>query len=110
MVVGSATFAGDLLACLGLRNVYGDHQGRYPKVELHDVAARRPDIIILPDEPYPFSAADGPEMFPRQRVELVEGRSLTWYGPSLVTARATLMSQLAARPQSAGWQGDGDEA
>jgi hypothetical protein len=110
MVVGSATFAGDILARLGLRNVYGDHQGRYPRVDLHDVAARRPDVVILPDEPYPFSAADGPEMFPRQRVELVEGRNLTWYGPSLVTARAALTSQLAARPGSAGTQGAGDEA
>jgi hypothetical protein len=60
MVVGSATFTGDLAA--------------------------RPDLIVLPDEPYQFSAGDGPEMFPGQRVSLVEGRSLTWYGPSLVTA------------------------
>ena len=51
---------------------------------------------MLPDEPYPFSADDGPEVFARQRVALVEGRSLTWYGPSLVTARSVLASQLAA--------------
>jgi hypothetical protein len=51
---------------------------------------------VLPDEPYAFSAADGPEAFPRQRVALVEGRSLTWYGPSLVSARSLLLSQLAA--------------
>ena len=50
---------------------------------------------MLPDEPYTFTAEDGPEMFPRQRVALVEGRSLTWYGPSLVTARARLAGQLA---------------
>ncbi len=62
----------------------------------NDVAARRPDLIVLPDEPYPFSADDGPEVFPRQRVALVDGRSLTWYGPSLVTARSVLASQLAA--------------
>jgi hypothetical protein len=42
-----------------------------------------------------------PEMFPGHRVALVEGRSLTWYGPSLVTARSLLVSQLeAARPAS----------
>ena len=41
-----------------------------------------------------FSAADGPEMFPGRRVALVEGRSLTWYGPSLVRARSLLLSQL----------------
>jgi ABC-type Fe3+-hydroxamate transport system substrate-binding protein len=96
MVVGSATFTGDLAARLGLRNVYADHAERYPHVTLEDVAAREPDIVVLPDEPYQFTAADGPEMFPGRRVALVEGRSLTWYGPSLVTARELLRSQLAA--------------
>jgi ABC-type Fe3+-hydroxamate transport system substrate-binding protein len=95
MVVGSGTFTGDLAARLGLDNVYADHPGRYPHVTLDDLAARRPDIIVLPDEPYRFTAADGPEMFPGRPVALVEGRSLTWYGPSLVTARSTLAAQLA---------------
>jgi hypothetical protein len=99
MVIGSATFTGDIAARLGLDNVYGDHSERYPHVSLGDLAARRPVLIVLPDEPYPFSADDGPEMFSRHRVALVEGRSLTWYGPSLVTARSKLLSQLgAARP------------
>ena len=99
MVVGSATFTGDVAARLGLENVYGDDPGRYPHINLDDLAAREPELIVLPDEPYAFSAGDGPEMFPRQRVALVEGRSLTWYGPSLVTARSVLRAQLdAARP------------
>ena len=96
MVVGSATFAGDVAARLGLANVYGDDPGRYPRVELDDLAARQPELIVLPDEPYTFSTDDGPEVFPRQRVALVEGRALTWYGPSLVTARSVLRSQLDA--------------
>ncbi len=96
MAVGSATFTGDLAGRLGLENVYGDDTERYPHIGLADLAERRPDLIVLPDEPYAFTAADGPEMFPRQRVALVEGRSLTWYGPSLVTARARLAAQLAA--------------
>jgi ABC-type Fe3+-hydroxamate transport system substrate-binding protein len=95
MVVGSATFAGDIAARLGLDNVYRDHPERYPHVSLDDLAARGPELIVLPDEPYAFSPADGPEMFTGQRVALVEGRSLTWYGPSLVTARAALLEQLA---------------
>ena len=99
MVVGSATFTGDIAARLGLDNVYGDHPGRYPHVSPGDMAARGAELIVLPDEPYPFSAGDGPEMFPDRRVALVEGRAMTWYGPSLVTARARLAAQLeAARP------------
>jgi ABC-type Fe3+-hydroxamate transport system substrate-binding protein len=95
MVVGSGTFTGDIAARLGLDNLYAGHPGRYPRVELDDAALQGADLIVLPDEPYPFSRADGPEMFPGHRVALVEGRSLTWYGPSLVTARSTLLSQLA---------------
>jgi ABC-type Fe3+-hydroxamate transport system substrate-binding protein len=95
MVVGSDTFAGDLAARLGLDNVYRTDPGRYPHVTLEDLVARRPDVVVLPDEPYPFSAADGPEAFPGFRTALVEGRSLTWYGPSLLTARELLAGQLA---------------
>jgi ABC-type Fe3+-hydroxamate transport system substrate-binding protein len=95
MVVGSSTFTGDVAARLGLENVYGDHPERYPHVSLDDLTAREPELIVLPDEPYAFTPDDGPEMFPGRRVALVEGRSLTWYGPSLVTARAVLLEQLA---------------
>jgi ABC-type Fe3+-hydroxamate transport system substrate-binding protein len=96
MAVGSDTFTGDLAARLGLDNVYADHPERYPHVTLEDIAARQPDVVVLPDEPYTFGPADGPEAFPGQRVALVEGRGLTWYGPSLLTARARLAEQLAA--------------
>jgi ABC-type Fe3+-hydroxamate transport system substrate-binding protein len=95
MVVGSGTFTGDLAARLGLVNVYGDHPERYPHVSLEDLSARQPDLVVLPDEPYQFTADDGPEAFPGQRVALVEGRNLTWYGPSLVEARSLLLAQLA---------------
>jgi hypothetical protein len=60
-----------------------------------DISARRPDVILLPDEPYAFSATDGPEAFPHQHCVLVEGRALTWYGPSLVGARAAIAAALA---------------
>ena len=101
MVVGSGTFTGDLAARLGLDNVYADDPERYPHIDLDDLAARGPELIVLPDEPYAFSADDGPEMFPGHRVALVAGRGLTWYGPSLVTARSLLASQLeTARPPS----------
>jgi ABC-type Fe3+-hydroxamate transport system substrate-binding protein len=95
MVVGSETFTGDLAARIGLANVYGDHPERYPHVSLEDLSARQPDLVVLPDEPYRFTADDGPEVFQGRRVALVEGRSLTWYGPSLVEARSRLLAQLA---------------
>jgi ABC-type Fe3+-hydroxamate transport system substrate-binding protein len=91
MVVGARTFAGDVLARLGLDNVFGAGPDRYPHVEAGQIRTAAPDLVLLPDEPYPFSAGDGPEEFPAQRVILLPGRLLTWYGPSLATARADVL-------------------
>jgi ABC-type Fe3+-hydroxamate transport system substrate-binding protein len=95
MVVGSDTFTGDVAARLGLVNVYADSGQRYPRVELAELLSRRPELVVLPDEPYRFSATDGPEVFGDSRIALVEGRHLTWYGPSLTHARHVLDAQLA---------------
>lgn len=96
MVVGSGTFAGDLAGRLGLDNVYGQEPERYPHVTLADIAARRPDLVVLPDEPYEFGTNDGPDAFPGTPVSIIDGRLLTWYGPSLVTARSVLTAQLTS--------------
>jgi len=94
MVVGGRTFTGDLVARLGLANAFGDGNERYPKVELADIDSPDVDLVLLPDEPYAFTADDGPEAFAHTPTRLVSGRSLTWYGPSMLTARAELESTL----------------
>ncbi len=95
MVVGTGTFTGDVLRHLGYANVFAGAAERYPKVTLAEIAAKDPDLVVLPDEPYAFSAEDGPEAFEGRRVALVSGRHLTWYGPSLVQARDLLERQLS---------------
>ncbi|WP_242893633.1 helical backbone metal receptor [Actinomadura litoris] len=95
MVVGRDTFTGDVLSRLGVANVYAGHPERYPKVPLEELNAAGADLVVLPDEPYRFTAADGPESFPGLDAALVDGRRLTWYGPSLVDAPSVLARQLA---------------
>lgn len=90
MVVGSRTFTGDLVARLGLRNAFGQHADRYPHVDLDEIDRDGVDLVLLPDEPYVFTADDGPEAFTRVPTALVSGRLLTWYGPSLLDAWAQL--------------------
>ncbi|WNV82543.1 helical backbone metal receptor [Umezawaea sp. Da 62-37] len=90
VVLGRDTFAGDVLRRLGVANAYADDPERYPRPSVEDIRAKRADLVVLPDEPYAFSATDGPEAFPGTRCELVSGRHLTWYGPSLVEAREVL--------------------
>jgi ABC-type Fe3+-hydroxamate transport system substrate-binding protein len=92
MALGRDTFAGDVLRRLGVDNVLAGAAERYPKVVLVDLPDV--DLVVLPDEPYAFSAADGPEVFPGVPAALVSGRHLTWYGPSLAEARTLLERQL----------------
>ncbi|WEV24560.1 helical backbone metal receptor [Streptomyces sp. 71268] len=94
MVLGRDTFAGDLLARLGVHQVYADHAERYPRVPLEELRASGADLVVLPDEPYRFTADDGPEAFPDLPAALVSGRHLTWYGPSLVAAPTVLADAL----------------
>lgn len=100
MVVGSRTFTGDLLHRLGLVNAFDDpvrnaDGARYPHADL--AAIDDVDLVLLPDEPYVFTPDDGPEAFTRSPTVLVPGRALTWYGPSLVTARAELEALISGR-------------
>jgi hypothetical protein len=93
MALGRDTFAGDVLSRLGVDNVLAGSPERYPRF---DPTALPPhDLVVLPDEPYAFSPLDGPEAF-GVPAACVSGRHLTWYGPSLVEARAVLTAQLYA--------------
>ncbi|MFG3012771.1 helical backbone metal receptor [Streptomyces cinerochromogenes] len=96
MVLGRDTFAGDVLARLGVDHVYAGHPERYPRVPLEELRAAGAELVVLPDEPYRFTADDGPEAFPGLPCALVSGRHLTWYGPSLTRAPRVLAGALRA--------------
>lgn len=94
MVLGRDTFAGDVLARLGVDNVYAGHEERYPRIPPTELRAAAPDLVVLPDEPYRFTADDGPDAFEDVPCALVDGRQLTWYGPSLAEAPGRLSEAL----------------
>jgi len=96
MVLGHDTFAGDVLARLGIDNVYAHHEDRYPRIPLPELRSASPDLVVLPNEPYPFTTDDGPEAFEGTPCALVDGRMLTWYGPSLAQAPRVLGEALRA--------------
>ncbi|CAL9396214.1 helical backbone metal receptor [Streptomyces sp. enrichment culture] len=96
MVLGRDTFAGDVLSRLGVENLHARHAERYPRIPVEDLRAARPDLVVLPDEPYRFTADDGREAFPGLPCALVDGRCLTWYGPSLAGAPRVLGTALRA--------------
>ncbi|MFD7711477.1 helical backbone metal receptor [Streptomyces sp. NPDC059785] len=96
MVAGRDTFAGDVLTRLGVDNLYAAHADRYPRVPLDELRAAAPALVVLPDEPYRFTADDGPEAFTGTPCALVSGRHLTWYGPSLARAPEVIGAALRA--------------
>lgn len=101
MTIGRDTYIHDVLATCGGANVYGDAE-RYPTVTLDDVAARRPDVIILPDEPYRFRRAHVADFTPFAdvpavrggRIHLVDGKPFSWHGPRLADALRTIPALL----------------
>lgn len=86
LVVGPRTYTSDLLRRLGWENVFDDGADRYPTVDLAAIDRPGVDLVLLPDEPYVFTAEDGPEAFAQVPTRLVSGRLLTWYGPAMVEA------------------------
>ena len=99
VVLGRDTFAGDVLRRLGVANAFAVDPQRYPRPPLSRLrellAAGAADLVVLPDEPYAFTEADGRAAFPGHRFVRVSGRHLTWWGPSLVDARAVLAPALS---------------
>lgn len=98
MSVGSDTYVHDVLEICGGENVFGDAT-RYPVVTSEEIEAAQPEVVLLPDEPYPFSAEDLEEFYAldvpaahEDRIHLVDGKLLTWYGPRM----ASSLTQLSA--------------
>jgi ABC-type hemin transport system substrate-binding protein len=82
------TYAHDVLHCAGGDNVCAEASNAYGQVDLEEIAARTPEMILLPDEPYHFTpndVADLPSLvdspaWRNARIHLVDGRDLFWFG------------------------------
>ncbi|HEX4455386.1 MAG TPA: helical backbone metal receptor [Kofleriaceae bacterium] len=114
MTLNADTFGSDVLARAGLANAFSDRlrlyplaadlgkgdaieatgrDVRYPRLTLDELRARdrvsKIDAIVLPDEPYAFSAADEAALqaaLPDARVVRTPGKDLFWYGAWTIDA------------------------
>lgn len=87
------TYGASLLDLLGVVTVFSDAPQRYPSVELREVAARAPNLVLLPSEPYPFGVRHVEELraaLPGVPILLVDGRDLFWWGIRTPDAAARL--------------------
>ena len=103
MTISGDTYVSDMLALCGGDNVFAAASRRYPEVSLDEVVAGRPDVILLPDEPYRFRHPHIADFAPflempavrDGRIHLVDGKLLSWYGPRIERALQTLPDLLS---------------
>ncbi len=108
MTINGQTYVSDALRLGGGFNVFGDRQRRfplaadlgqaiptsagtrdtrYPRVPFEEVVERAPEVILLPDEPHPFSEEDAAifrQRVPKAKVVRCGGRDFSWYGVQCV--------------------------
>lgn len=87
MTMTKDTYAHHVLAAAGAQNVFADDEGRYPERDPEEAIEAGARAVLLPTEPYPFHTKEDAVVlelveagFPRERISLVDGEALTWYG------------------------------
>jgi ABC-type Fe3+-hydroxamate transport system substrate-binding protein len=97
MSLNARTYGSSLLDHLGLVNVFADAADRYPTVELDEVVRRRPDLVLLPTEPYPFAARHVDQVAAlAAEVRLVDGQDLFWWGTRTPAAIGRLRQDIGS--------------
>lgn len=93
MAAGQGTYISDLIGRAGGVNVV--ERPDYPVV---DPAALTPDVVLMPDEPFPFADKHRPELaalLPAARLELVGGDDACWHGVRTLRGLAWLRALVA---------------
>jgi len=105
MTFNETTYAADLLRQAGGATICRTATP-YPMVNLAEVAAQFPEVVLLPDEPYVFGAKHIPLMaelsqtpaWESGRIHLIDGKAMFWYGARTPAALRLLRTLL--RPGS----------
>ena len=82
MSVGHDTYIHSVMKHWNLENVYAD-KSRYPNTTLYELSLKKPELILLSSEPYPFKENHIKEVRDICRgsnIVLVNGEWFSWYG------------------------------
>jgi len=102
MSLAAGTYGSSVLEALGVANVFADHPDRYPQVTLEEASALRPDVVLLPDEPYPFRPRHHAELSAVAPVVPVDGQDLFWWGVRTPDAIRRLHGAIGASTREGG--------
>ena len=81
MAAGNNTFINYLLKLCNWKNVFENQKSRYPEITLHDLAEKKPEIVFLSSEPYPFKEKHITELqsvLPHAKILTVDGELFSW--------------------------------
>jgi ABC-type Fe3+-hydroxamate transport system substrate-binding protein len=85
MTINGDTYVHDMLRACGADNVFSGTAQRYPEIQLERLPDARPDLVLLPSEPYAFSEqhrnrlVHHPSVCGRPTL-LVDGKAFSWHG------------------------------
>jgi ABC-type Fe3+-hydroxamate transport system substrate-binding protein len=88
MSAGRDTYIHSVMEHWKLENVFAE-KVRYPKTSLHELSLKKPELILLSSEPYPFKEkhiAEVSRHCPGSNVVLVNGEWFSWYGSRMLHA------------------------
>ena len=100
MTISSTTYGAGVLAHVGIDLVRVADPSPSPTVELDEIAEARPDLVVVPSEPYEFATrhlAELTEALPEARLFEVDGQDLFWWGSRTPGAVNRLAEALAPR-------------
>lgn len=89
MGLGSESYGHDLIERCGAVNVLAARP-RYPEATLDEVAQLSPELVLLPNEPYPFTEKHQAAYEGIAPVRVVDGKLLWWYGPRVAASMRVL--------------------
>jgi hypothetical protein len=95
MTVNAWTYVADVLGAVGVATVFADHAEAYPTVTDDEIAAARPDLVLAPDEPYPFAERHRAELEAFAPATFLDGKLVTWWGARTPARVAALRALLA---------------
>jgi ABC-type Fe3+-hydroxamate transport system substrate-binding protein len=96
MTLGADTYGSSMLAHAGVDNVCALLGSRYAEIELDEVRALGPDLVVAPSQPYPFAERHRSELASVAPVVFVDGRDLFWWGIRTPQALERLRAALSA--------------
>jgi len=92
MVAGSKNYINEILSLNNFENIFGNAPQRYPDVYVEYFTdlnpEMKPDLILLPTEPYPFNNKDIVDLKRHIdcEIRLVDGEMFSWHGSRILKA------------------------